>query len=365
MMDAQAAERRPIDPQMITHASTDHPMISMPFMVEIDGRQYRGEGLSLVRAQITGLMDPAMNGAARLARLLFSFHGFTIAISATCKISDIDGASGQAVLTFDDPTGAHLPQLRHLINSYIAGDLVTMGQVLGVAGSEAGRRPKDSGPKLDDRKWTTGRALGTTLMVGLSAALVIAVTNMAYVRFYTAPMDRPALVMPEGQMLTALASGQIDYLNPDALMGEVAYSIRSSAGPILSVAMPCDCVASLAGAGAGATVMAGEPVLLAHPKGAPLVFQTTVPADALFDLVSADRVELTFPDGLTVDAKMKSDEVVPVNGSAVLEVSVILIPATPLSPERQGQMARLVIVKPLPAMLSPLAAVHAVLGSQS
>jgi mannuronan synthase len=365
MMDAQSAERQPQDPRMITHGATDHPMIAMPFMVEIDGRQYRGEGLSLVRAQITGLMDPAINGATRLARLLFSFHGFTIAISASCRISDIDGASGQAVLSFDDPTGAHLPQLRHLINSYIAGDLVTMGQVLGVAGSEAGRRPSQAGPKVDDTKWTAGRVAGATLMAGLSAALVLAVANLTYVRFYTAPMDRPALVMPEGQMLTALASGQIDYLNPDALMGEVAYSIRSSAGPILSVAMPCDCVASLTGAGAGATVMAGEPVMLAHPKGAPLVFQTTVPANSLFDLVSAEKVQLTFPDGFTIDAKMKPDDVVPVNGSAVLEVSVILIPSTPLPVDRQGQMARLVIVKPLPAVLSPLAAVHAVLGGQS
>lgn len=364
-MDAQAAEHLPQEPRVVTHASTDHPMIAMPYMAEIDGRQYRGEGLSLVRAQVTGLMDPALNGAARLARLLFSFHGFTIAISASCKITEVVGATGQAVLVFDDPTGAHLPQLRHLINSFIAGDLVTMGQVLGVAGSEAGRRPKSPGLATDERNWTAGRMAGTSVMAGLSLLLVTAVANMAYLRFYTAPMDRPALVMPEGQMLTALASGQIDYLNPDARMGEVAYSIRSSAGPILSVAMPCDCVASQAGAGAGATVMAGEPILLAHPKEAPLVFQTTVPANSLFDLVSAAKVELTFPDGLQVDAQMKPNGVVPVNGSAELEVSVILIPDTPLAAHRQGQMARLVIVKPLPAILSPLAAVHAALGGRS
>jgi mannuronan synthase len=362
-MDAQAIERQPQDPRMVPHALTDHPLIAMPYMAEIDGRQYRGEGLSLVRAQVTGLMDPALNGAARLARLLFSFHGFTIAISASCRITDIDGASGQAVLVFEDPTGAHLPQLRHLINSYIAGDLVTMGQVLGVAGSEAGRRPKSGTRVDDDRKWTPGRLVGTVAMAGLSLALVAAVANMAYLRFYTQPLDRPALVLPEGQMLTALASGQIDYLNPDARMGEVVYSIRSSAGPILSVAMPCDCVASLAGPGAGATVMAGEPVLLAHPKGAPLVLQTTVPANSLFDLVSAQRVEVLFADGQTAMAGLKQNSVVPVNGSSELEVSVTLIPDTPLANDRQGQMAQMVIVKPVPAILSPLAAIHAALGS--
>ena len=42
------------------HRGNDHPVIDLPFTAVIDGRQFRGRGLSLVAAYVAGLMDPAV-----------------------------------------------------------------------------------------------------------------------------------------------------------------------------------------------------------------------------------------------------------------------------------------------------------------
>jgi hypothetical protein len=137
-MDAQVKEPLVLTadrdmPADLGAGTTDHPLISIPFTAEIDGRQYKGSGLSLVRAEVFGLMDPALAGATRLVRLSFLFHGFTVLLGVECRIDPTPGPQGKVVLSFIDPTGEHLPQLRHVLNSFVAGDLVTMGQFLAVS----------------------------------------------------------------------------------------------------------------------------------------------------------------------------------------------------------------------------------------
>ena len=110
-------------------------------------------------------------------------------------------------------------------------------------------------------------------------ALIAAVGSLAYNRIFTQALAAPGLVVQDGMTLTATAAGQVDYVNTAAAKGEVAYTIRASSGEMLSIAMPCDCSATVLAATVGATVNAGQPMLSVHTADAPVVFETALDAD--------------------------------------------------------------------------------------
>jgi mannuronan synthase len=127
-------------------SGNDHPVVDLPFTAVIDGRQFRGRGLSLVAAYVSGLIDPQAINAVRIVRLVFQFDGFSVALVAEARVREGTEGSGTAELAFVHPTGAHLPQLRHILNAFIAGDLMGLGQTLGVAATRAPQRPPARGP---------------------------------------------------------------------------------------------------------------------------------------------------------------------------------------------------------------------------
>jgi mannuronan synthase len=335
----------------------DHPMIDMPFHVEIDGRQYKGRGVSLVAARISGLMDPQSAGAERIAWVVFRFQGFTVALTVEVRMQDVDAAKGTASLVFLEPLGDHLPQLRHLMNAYIAGDLVTLGNALSVS-PPAGPKPKPA-PAGGAAK----RLAGTALMVALTVLLLTLVAGKVYQRAFTLTLTTPAVTGYEGRTLAATATGQIDFLNPAAKLGEVAFAIRANTGQTLSVAMPCDCRVEALGVEAGSTVFAGDPILRLSAPDAALVLTGTIAPEQVLDLAGATGVDLRFADGSHAAASLA-----PGGFTATAPGELVpfrLIPEMALPGARIGQLAEVTLQRPVPLVLQPLAGVAALLTLSS
>ncbi len=335
--------------------ASEHPMMAIPFTAEIDGRQYRGDGLSLTKADVIGLLDPQLDSATRLVQFLFSFDGFTVSISIDCLVSAIGVQGSRATLTFRDPAGLHLPQLRHMLNSYIAGDMVTLGQTLVVSPTQAGQGPRNKLDRPAGWRAVLGRVFGSLMLVMLTLVLVGAVARIAYSRLFALHVPTAAHVTQVGQTMGAVVAGQIDYVNLDAAEGEVAFSIRSVSGQSISIAMPCDCEARLVGPGLGATILAGDPVLSLFEPGAALALGTMVSREYLFDLAAADHVRAVFADGTAIEAQVDPESLTLAAGSAARDdVAVRLIPEAALTPDRQGQLAELTIIRKTPSFLSPV-----------
>lgn len=323
----------------------DHPMLDIPFHVEIDGRQYKGRSISLVRAEISGLMDPHMQGIERLAWVVFRFQGYTVGLSIEVRLEDVDPAKGMAALAFLEPTGDHLPQLRHLLNSHISGDLVTLGNVLTVR-PQAGAKPKGAAaPARRIRRFG-----GTLLLLALTALLLGLVGSKVFQRVFTYRMMTPAIVGLDGRTLAATATGQIDFLDPEAKAGDVAFAIRSNTGQALSVVMPCDCQVEVLGVEAGSTVFAGDPVLRVSDPDAALVLTGTALPEETLELAQAGSVELRFADGREVSARLAG------LGSAAPgePVPFRLMPDQPLADDLAGQLAQVTLHRPVPDLLRPV-----------
>lgn len=328
----------------------DHPMLDIPFHVEIDGRQYKGREISLVRATVSGLIDPHMQGLERIAWVVFRFQGYTVGLSIEVRLDEVDAAKGVATLVFLEPMGEHLPQLRHLMNGFIAGDLVTLGNVLAVRPSTSAK------PKVGASPGRTARRFGGTLMLlALTVLLLGLVGTKVFQRVFTHRLATPAVVGFEGRTLAATATGQIDYLDPQAKAGEVAFAIRSNTGQALSVVMPCDCRVEMLGVEAGSTVFAGDPVLRVSDPDAPVILTGSVLPEEILDLARASAVDLRFADGARVTATLAPEGL---GSSAPGEpVPFRLVPDQPLTEDRAGQLAEVVLRRPLPAAADAIAGI--------
>jgi len=307
----------------------DHAVIDLPFTAVIDGRPFRGHSISLVNAHVAGLLGKSASAAPRFVRLVFDFDGFSVSLVTLADVRGSPGGKGEISLDFTHPSGPHLPQLRHILNAYIARDLVSLGQVIGVAGTTP-PKPVKVATAGTGRKYLQGTALAllAVTLIGMAGALI-------YQRNFVQLLPDLGIVTLQGETLRATASGQIAFLDTAAPKGQVALAITTSNGDVLSLAMPCDCTATSLGLRVGSTVLAGEPILQLTTQDAVAVVQVVVSPDLAFDLARGDRIELSLPNG----NKMAATALQGAGPNAVL------IPSIPLDPTLVGQPVRVRLIR--------------------
>lgn len=305
----------------------DHPIVDLPFTAMIDGRQFRGRGLSLVSAHVVGLLGVSAPGVPRIVKLVFDFDSFAVTLVMLADIRDSPGGKGEIDLIFTQPSGPHLPQLRHILNAYIARDLVSLGQVIGVAGTTP---PKPAKPLAPDPK---RQYLQGSVLALLAVALIAVAITLIYQRGYVRLLPDLGVVTLQGETLRATANGQIAFLDIAAPKGQVALAITTTNGDVLSVMMPCDCRASSLGLRIGSTVLMGEPILRLSAPDAPMVVQSVIPPELAFDLARGDQIALTLPDGSHLLAK------------AVAGQNDVLIPSQTLDKALLGQPVQVRLIR--------------------
>jgi mannuronan synthase len=330
-----ASDRSLETPPAFLGEGNEHPLIDIPFSVYVDGRQYSGEGLSLLEAHVKGLMDPALENQERLVRLSFDFGGF--AVSLHPKVLIHRDSPQRLVLRFTEPTGDHLPQLRRILNDYISGDLTSLGTVIR-AGQPIGAKTTGVRAGQPSRWEGLRRALGSLAMLALALLLIATAGLLVGQRLLVTRLAAPAQVVVAGETLRAVADGQISYFDPAAPQGEVVFAIASTSGETLSIAMPCDCQAIPAGVAEGSTVLAGEPILTLVQGEQATVVEAAIPVGDLFALQEAGGAEVRLADGSKVFGRL--DDQGPATAGEEF-VQVRLVPEPALSTDLAGQVVEL------------------------
>lgn len=317
----------------------DHPVVDLPFTAVIDGRQFRGRGLSLVAAYVAGLLDPAALNATRIARLMFQFDGFAVTLVVDVEVREGEAGSGEAELIFIRPTGPHLPQLRHILNAFIAGDLVGLGQAIGVAGTAAPKGPKLAG--VPESRLSPRRVMGGAGVALLSLALVAVAGTLAYQSLFVTQVPTLGTVVSTGEVMRATTTGQILFMDPGARKGDVVVAIQAASGDVQSLVMPCDCDVVATGVGEGSTVLIGEPVLQLASASDERLVEVVLPPEMLFGLSNADRIQLTFRSGATTLATVEPSRL---TGPGAEARPVLLRPGVTLATDMIGGSAEVRIL---------------------
>ncbi|MCB1335627.1 MAG: hypothetical protein KDK26_18820 [Roseivivax sp.] len=340
-IEAEAQANIPVD----FVYDTEHPVLPVPFTLSIGEQKFQGTGLSITAAFVKapGQFDPALLGTRFVTKLQFDFDGFTVAIYPECQVAGTrDG--DEIALQFIDPTGPHLPQLRYILNSYIAGDFVTMGAMLGYTGPTKPKAPKEKAAEDPRRRL---KSLGTAV---LSGVLILAAANVLVTRYVTKFEPRPVIVERAGTEMRATAAGQVAYLNANARQGEVVFTINSNSGDVLNFQLPCDCQIALAdGLVEGATVLPIDPILTFFDNTVGVRVRTQMSVEGLAKAMDGERVYLDMADGRSVPVRVVVSSAT--NASALrgeLYVPVDLVAEEgALGPADIGQTARVRLAKPI------------------
>lgn len=315
---------------------SEHPVIKLPFSAIIDGRLFEGDGISLVGARAQGLVSPQLEGEHRLVTLVFPFTGFNVTLPVEATLNTSSSASGKLALRFTDPTGPHLPQLRHLINSYISGDIADVGSVLSTS---AGTPDAKVGGKPSNFR-TTGRLLSGLLkgllLTAASVALFGFVGSKVYERVFVSHAQGVSLVGKSSTALRAVNSGQLDFVDTDAALGEVAYAVRTVSGDLVSISMPCDCDVLPGALTVGSTVLAGDTVMNVAASDAATEIKASVDLAAYRALATGSSADVQLDSGAVVAATLKPGSVAVEADASEQYVSLVLLPQTPIDPALIG-----------------------------
>jgi len=315
----------------------EHPVVRIPFSVIINGRSFQGNGLSIVGAEATGLIDPQLHGRVQLVTLAFNFPGYSISLPVDAAIGAGAPEAGTVTLRFLEPTGPHLPQLRYILNSFVGGDLVGVDGVIRTADkAERVRSDAPAARPSTPNNIITGLRWGAFAGLGLLLAGFVGVK--LYERLFVAPVTGLSTITLDGMDLRAIGPGQLDFVNPAAAKGDIAFAIRTTSGEVLAVSMPCDCVVAPGAAQSGATVLAGDTVMTVAPTDAPVVISSKVDGNGLRMLASGAHAEVHLPSGAVTTATLDSKQLPGLLRSATdgIAIPVTLVPAIALDAATVG-----------------------------
>ena len=291
---------------------------------------------------VPGPVERNVIGRQLTCKLQFDFDGFTVNLFPVVRVAQ--DHDRQLSLQFLDPTGPHLPQLRYILNSYIAGDFVSLGSMMGYTG------PTQLKTSETPKGGRIGRFLKRVMTLTASAALIGA-AGLAIVERYTQSFEpRPVFISRDGSDMRATSAGQIAFLNPEAKAGEVVFSIAANSGDVLNVMLPCNCEVNVTdGIYEGATVLASDPILTFFPSTVEVRVQTQMSIEGIAKAMGGEEVYLDLSDGrsVLVDVMLNSAS----NAAAArgdLYLPVVLVPGEgALTADDIGTPARVRLKRPL------------------
>ena len=295
-------DQRPQAPQMPQDFvyESEHPELPIPFSATIDGTKLDGVGISVTAAYvaINGALDKAWRDHRTVIKLQFDFDGFSVTLFPEVVVAG-SRRDGEMTLQFMDPAGKHLPQLRYIINCFIAGDFVSMNGMLNYSGPTKPKAPagKETRPS---------RLRIRSLAVGvMSLSLILSTGTLLFNRATETFEARPVFIQRVGKEMRATTAGQVSYLNPAAKQGEVVFSINSNAGDVLNFQLPCDCEVTVTeGIFEGATVLPIDVILSFFESSVGIRVETQMSIEGLGKAMNGERAFLDINDGRTIPVRV-------------------------------------------------------------
>lgn len=299
---------------------SEHPAVSLPYSLKVCGQQFTGSRISMTTIHVMTRDEIFLiKGSKHAARIQFDFKNFSVSIYPEVVV--VGEYGDELILKFADPTGDHVAQLRFVLNSFIAGDFVTLGAVMAYSGPT---KPKEE-KKAVEQDWK--QRYRSMAIAALSGCLAIWAVSALYVRYTTGHEMHPVLIEQAGQPMQATTAGQVSYLNPDAGKGDVLFSVNSNSGDVLNFKMPCDCEVVLAqGVSEGVTVLPTDVILTILVNSVDLNIQALMSVEGLARAMKGDRVYLDMADGRSIPVQViagKSANTAAMRGQLFVPVQIV------------------------------------------
>jgi len=304
--------------QNIVHeadAQRQHVRVQLPAIMLIDHKSYKIKDWSVTAAQVATLQDTddLKTGKTYNSVMNFNLENFSITLPLTIRIEKSDSGSS-LVAHYQDVSPEKASVLQQLVSAYLAGELVSAGEIIHISSRNNYTQPRQLPKKESETaQEKTSRLLKTMAVAALSLLLIIYVFFGLYERTYIVEAENAVITGNEYAVKSAF-SGPVNvknfYTGQKVAKGELLMNVVSSTGTVRSIDSPCDCIISRQLISSGATIQKEDTVMMMVPQGAALYVDAFVTYEEAINIKEGDNVQIS-ADGESVTFEGKVADVVP------------------------------------------------------
>jgi alginate biosynthesis protein Alg44 len=287
-------------PQIVhdTEIHRHHVRLKIPIQVEIDGIRHQVDDWSVGGFAVESVLTSRKPDERFWVRLIFPFEEFELTMRREARMIYVDQGHGRFGCDFLAVSERHAEVLRYLVDAYLAGELVSAGDLL-QARARGNTAPATIPAAYDAGAGealgpATGRygAYASFALAGLALLAVIAFG--VWERYFaiaavTATIEAPVIEVRApiaGRFVSALEAGE------RLLEGASLGRIQALDGTPLILESPCDCrVLDRLGL-SGLYYQAGDPLIALVRAQEPLLVRAQLALDQAERLGVGDRAEI-------------------------------------------------------------------------
>jgi alginate biosynthesis protein Alg44 len=292
-----------VKPQIVhdMEVHRQHVRLKIPIQVEIDGIRHQVDDWSVGGFAVESVLTSRKPGERFWVRLIFPFEEFELTMRREARMVYVDQGHGRFGCDFLAVSERHAEVLRYLVDAYLAGELVSAGDLLQArAGGNTAPVPIQaaydvgSGEALRPANGRYG-AYASFALAGL--ALLAVVAFGVWQRYFAIDALSATIEAPVVEVRAPIAGRFVSALEPGEriLEGAALGRVQPLDGAPLTLESPCDCrVLDQVGVN-GLYYQAGEPVIALVPAQEPLMVRAQLTLDQAERLEVGDRAEIHVP----------------------------------------------------------------------
>jgi alginate biosynthesis protein Alg44 len=290
-------------PQIVhdTEVHRQHVRLKIPVQVEIDGIRHQVDDWSLGGLAVESVLTSRKPDDRFWVRLIFPFDEFELTMRREARMVYVDQEHGRFGCAFLGVSERHAEVLRYLVDAYLAGELLSPGDLLQArARSNSATVPiqapadaaaQEAFPPAAGRY----RAYASFALAGL--ALLAVIGSGIWQRYFAIEALSASIEAPVVEVRAPIAGRFVSALEPGerVLEGAALGRVQALDGAAFTLESPCDCrVLDQVGL-SGLYHQAGDPLIALVPAQEPLMVRAQLGPDQAERLAIGDRAEIHVP----------------------------------------------------------------------
>jgi alginate biosynthesis protein Alg44 len=290
-------------PQIVheTEVHRQHVRLKIPIQVEIDGIRHQVDDWSLGGLAVESVLTSRKPDDRFWVRLIFPFEEFELTMRREVCMVYVDQEHGRFGCAFLGVSERHAEVLRYLVDAYLAGELVSPGDLLqararGNTGPAA--MPAVHNAAGGEASWPANgryRAYASFALAGLALFAVIAFG--VWQRYFAIDALSATIEAPVVEVRAPIAGRFVSALEPGerVLEGAALGRVQAVDGAAFTLESPCDCRVLDQGGLSGLYYQSGDPLIALVPAQEPLMIRAQLTLEQAERLGVGDRAEIHAP----------------------------------------------------------------------
>ena len=285
-----------------TEVHRQHVRLKIPIGIEIDGVRHVVDDWSIGGFGMEAERFAHKVGERFPTRLIFPFEDYEVTIETECETIYNEPEPRRVGCRFVSLSQGQLDLFRHIVDTYLSGELIDAGRLLKLVSNGYGTRVARENFKSQlnadpESNWQRVLRGGT---IGLVATASLGLLGLLYLgleqRFFGNQLHTAVIEAPLFK-IRAPISGLVAPVENRPLIraGMDIATIRGADGQNVPIASPCECVILDWLVGTGQIARFGEVIAILAAGDQPLMVRAGMDTDRAGQLREGDLAEIHFP----------------------------------------------------------------------